>query len=44
MRFEKEEKKFGKRRIQTRVDHIKKTMVRILPSTPLELRSDGRLL
>uniref|UniRef100_A0A673L7S6 Uncharacterized protein n=1 Tax=Sinocyclocheilus rhinocerous TaxID=307959 RepID=A0A673L7S6_9TELE len=37
MRFEKEEKMFGKRRIRTLVDRIKTTMAHALPSKPLEL-------
>ncbi len=44
MRFEKGEKKFGKRQFRTLVDRVKKTIVRTLPSAPLELMIYSRFL
>ncbi len=42
MRFEKGEKKFGKRQVRTRVDRVKNTMVCALQSAPLKLRTHSR--
>jgi len=44
LKFEKGEKKFAKRRIQTRVDRIKMSRIYILPSAPLELMTANSLL
>ncbi len=41
-RFEKGENKFGKRRVQTRADRVKKTTAHTLPSAPLELMNYNR--
>ncbi len=44
MWFELGEKQFAKRRIRTRVDHIKRSMTHALLSALLELMTDNRLL